>query len=412
MIIEITGLFIFLHPAVMAVYWSIAGIIYFVFMENKRKGILLGKMPAENIPLVSIMMPCYNEADQLEESIPHLLTLQYPNYELILINDGSSDKTGEIIDRWAQKNKRITALHQKNSGKASALNNALNLAKGKYVLCIDGDAVLDYSALDYMVMALEKNPVYAAVTGNPRVRNRSTILGCLQVSEFSAIIGLIKRAQSLIGTIFTVSGVCCLFNAEIIRRLGGWSTDMLTEDLDISWKLQTAGYNIYYEPRAICWVLMPERLGGLFKQRLRWAQGGAEVIIKYFPQVWRFKNRRLWPMYIEYLVTANWVFLLLLSTIASFYGIITGHNMLHLFETSLLKPGIILLFFTFLLQFLCSLYIDSKYENGLFRYAFHCIWYPWAYWLIGMATLAIGLPRAIFRKKSQFAVWTSPDRGV
>ena len=65
---------------------------------------------------------------------------------------------------------------------------------------------------------------------------------------------------------------------------------MITEDIDVSWKIQTAGYNIMYEPRALCWVLMPERLYGLYKQRLRWAQGGAETILKYFPQVWRWRK--------------------------------------------------------------------------------------------------------------------------
>ncbi|WP_139700003.1 glycosyltransferase family 2 protein, partial [Aeromonas caviae] len=139
----------------------------------------------------------------------------------------------------------------------------------EYVACIDGDAVLDFDAIDYMVQSLELNRTYSAVTGNPRVRNRSTILGRLQVSEFSSIIGLIKRAQSLMGTIFTVSGVCCLFRKDVMEEIGGWSTNMITEDIDVSWKIQTAGYNIMYEPRALCWVLMPERLYGLYKQRLR-----------------------------------------------------------------------------------------------------------------------------------------------
>ena len=171
---------------------------------------------------------------------------------------------------------------KKTKGKASALNHGLLVAKGEYVACIDGDAVLDFDALDYMVQSLELNRAYGAVTGNPRVRNRSTILGRLQVSEFSSIIGLIKRAQSLMGTIFTVSGVCCLFRKDVMEEIGGWSTNMITEDIDVSWKIQTAGYNIMYEPRALCWVLMPERLYGLYKQRLRWAQGGAETILKYF----------------------------------------------------------------------------------------------------------------------------------
>ena len=158
------------------------------------------------------------------------------------------------------------------------------------------------------------------------------------MSEFSSIIGLIKRAQSLMGTIFTVSGVCCLFRKDVMEEIGGWSTNMITEDIDVSWKIQTAGYNIMYEPRALCWVLMPERLYGLYKQRLRWAQGGAETIIKYFPQVWRWKNRRLWPMYAEYFVTATWAILLVALVALALYRKITlgiGIQNMELFETNI-----------------------------------------------------------------------------
>lgn len=360
--------------------------------------------------MVSIMVPCYNEGDNLDEAIPYLLQLRYPNYELIFINDGSKDNTGEIIERWAKADERIVALHQENQGKASALNHGLLVAKGEYVACIDGDAVLDFDAIDYMVQSLELNRAYGAVTGNPRVRNRSTILGRLQVSEFSSIIGLIKRAQSLMGTIFTVSGVCCLFRKDVMEEIGGWSTNMITEDIDVSWKIQTAGYNIMYEPRALCWVLMPERLYGLYKQRLRWAQGGAETILKYFPQVWRWRNRRLWPMYAEYFVTATWAILLVALVALALYRKITlgiGIQNMELFETN-----ISIMFFSFFLQCLLSLYIDSRYEKGLIQYGISCIWYPYVYWLLNTVTLLVGIPKAIFRNKSKLAVWTSPDRGV
>lgn len=409
-VFDTLSIFVFMYPAGMAVYWFMAGACYYLFKEGKLNEPISRYMPSHDVPMISLMVPCYNEGDNLDESIPHLLQLRYPNYELIFINDGSKDNTGEIIDRWAAKETKITALHQENQGKASALNHGLTIAKGKYVACIDGDAVLDYYALDYMVQALEKDPKYAATTGNPRVRNRSTILGRLQVSEFSSIIGLIKRAQGLMGTIFTVSGVCCLFRKDVMEEIGGWSTNMITEDIDISWKIQIAGYNIMYEPRALCWVLMPESMKGLYKQRLRWAQGGAETIIKYFPKIWHWKNRRLWPMYIEYFVTAIWAVLWVLFAIFTlgqkFIFGIDIQNM-RLFETN-----ISIMFFAFFLQCILSLYIDSRYERNLLRYGLSCIWYPYVYWLLNTVTLLVGIPKAIFRNKSKFAVWTSPDRGV
>ena len=288
------------------------------------------------------------------------------------------------------------------------MNNGLKHAHGRYIVGIDGDAVLDYHALDYIVQTLEANPMLGAVTGNPRVRNRSTVLGKLQVAEFSSIIGLIKRSQSIMGTLFTVSGVIVGLRKEVIEKVGGWSTNMITDDIDVSWKIQTAGHNIAYEPRALCWVLMPETLRGLYKQRLRWAQGGAEVVLKYFRQVWRLRNFRLWPLYIEYLVTLVWAYsMFAFMGIGLYQGIRHGTFNPHWFEVSSIVTLVM-----FAIQFSVSIAIDNRYEKGLWRYFISCIWYPYAFWMINSLTLVHGLPKAILRNKNKLAVWVSPDRGV
>ena len=280
--IDYIGLFVFLYPAIMAVYWGSTGLMYFLKQEKLSRNKKFADYPNykyhTDAPLVSLLVPCYNEADNIDESLPFLLKSNYPNLEIILVNDGSKDDTAQYIKRWSQAHKNIYAYYQKNSGKATALNQVLKYARGKHVVCIDGDSSLDMDAIDFMVYALENNPGFVAVTGNPRVRNRSTLLGRLQVAEFSSIIGLIKRSQSILGSIFTVSGVVCAFRRDALLQIGGWSKDMITEDIDISWKLQVEGNRIGYEPRALCWVLMPETIHGLYKQRLRWAQGGAEVV--------------------------------------------------------------------------------------------------------------------------------------
>ncbi len=398
------AVFVMLYPGIMAVYWTISGMIYFLFLERR-----IGDPEfMESAPMVSVLIPCYNEADNLDTSIPHLLNLTYPNYELIFINDGSSDDTLEIIQRWEKKAEKIVAVDQPNGGKASAMNNGAKHAKGKYIVGIDGDAILDYSAIEYMIQNLESNPKLGAVTGNPRVRNRSTVLGKLQVAEFSSIIGLIKRSQSLIGTLFTVSGVIMCIRKDVLMKIGGWSDNMITDDIDVSWKTQTAGYNIAYEPRALCWVLMPETLSGLYRQRLRWAQGGAEVILKYFKEIWRPHNIRLWPLYFEYFITLFWAYALLALTVIGVGELLLGHH----HELTLFKVASLLTFMMFILQFSVSMFIDSRYEGNLFRYFISCIWYPYAFWLINSITLIHGFPKALLRDKKRKATWISPDRGV
>ena len=405
---EYLGVFVMLYPGVMAAYWTISGILYFVFFENRAEAPDFDYADGAGMPMVSVLIPCFNEEDNLEDSIPHLLKLNYPNYELVFINDGSRDATLEIIEKWAAREHKIVALTQSNSGKAAAMNNGLKHARGHYIVGIDGDAVLDYHALDYIVQTLEANPMLGAVTGNPRVRNRSTVLGKLQVAEFSSIIGLIKRSQSIMGTLFTVSGVIVGLRKEVIEKVGGWSTNMITDDIDVSWKIQTAGHNIAYEPRALCWVLMPETVRGLYKQRLRWAQGGAEVVLKYFRQVWRLRNFRLWPLYIEYLVTLVWAYsMFAFMGIGLYQGIRHGTFNPHWFEVSSIVTLVM-----FAIQFSVSIAIDNRYEKGLWRYFISCIWYPYAFWIINSLTLVHGLPKAILRNKNKLAVWVSPDRGV
>lgn len=404
---EWLAMFVFLYPGLMAVYWTMSGTLYFLFSErNRREADYAGDSHA---PMVSVLIPCFNEAKQLSESIPYLLALNYPDYELLFINDGSSDETGKIIDEWASREPKIRALHQENTGKASALNYALQHARGSHVVCIDGDAILDPYAVDYIVQTLEEDSSLGGVTGNPRVRNRSTVLGRMQVAEFSAIIGLIKRSQSILGTLFTVSGVICAFRQSVLKQVGGWRTNMVTEDIDISWRVQLAGFNIAYEPRALCWVLMPETIFGLLKQRLRWAQGGAEVIGKYANLIWRWDCRRLWPLYLEYVLTAFWAYAMSVVMLVTIYRAISTDMYLDQFFVQI-HSALLLLFF--LIQFLVSLLIDRHYEKGVGRYFLISIWYPYVYWMMGALTLVVGIPKAILRNQNHQAVWRSPDRGV
>jgi biofilm PGA synthesis N-glycosyltransferase PgaC len=234
----------------------------------------------------------------------------------------------------------------------------------------------------------------------------------LQVGEFSAVIGLIKRAQRVYGRVFTVSGVVAAFRKSALHQVGYWSTNMVTEDIDISWKMQTHYYDVRYEPNALCWILMPETLKGLWKQRVRWAQGGAEVLFKFKDIFSDVKKRRMWPIYTELVVSIFWAYLMcaifILWVIGQFVDLPT-----YLHVTSIV-PGWngTLLAVTCLLQFAVSLFIDSRYEPHIRRYYYWMIWYPMLFWMLSVATTVVGLPTAFFKDRNKRATWTSPDRGL
>src|SRR5690606_39123958 len=241
--------------------------------------------------------------------------------EVLAIDDGSTDGTGDMLDQLAESHPRLRVIHlARNQGKAMALRMGALAARGEYLVCIDGDAILERDAAAYLVAPMVRHPRVGAVTGNPRVRTRSTLIGRVQVGEFSSIVGLIKRTQRVYGQVFTVSGVIAAFRRQALDRVGYWSLDMVTEDIDISWKLQRDHWSIFYEPRALGWILMPETLRGLWKQRLRWAQGGAEIFLKNFGSLLRWRNRRMWPLLAEFLVSTLWAYAFVLSILLFLLG--------------------------------------------------------------------------------------------
>lgn len=400
--------FIYFYPFFMAYVWM-SGAIYYYF-KWERKEIKMTKPPVlSEHPMVSIIIPCYNESDHIEEIIEELYKVNYPNFEIIAVNDGSKDNTSDILRGMMQKSDKLRVVDfVKNQGKATGLNMAAMVSKGEYLVCIDGDAMLEPDSILWMMRHFLKNPRVGAITGKPKIRNRSSILGRLQVGEFSAIIGLIKRAQSIYGKIFAVSGVVTAFRKAAVHDVGYWSTDMITEDIDISWRLQIRHWTVKFEPHAMCWILMPETLGGLWKQRLRWAQGGVEVLLKY-PHIFHYKKqRRMWPVYLEYLISISWAFSIVAVIILWAFGqaldFPLGFNNASIYG--------IMLGITFMLQFAVSFYISSRYEKGLGKFYFWLIWYPIAYWMIIAATSVVGFIKAINRDKTKRAVWESPDRGI
>lgn len=404
--------FLFFYPLFMAYLWMVGALYYYYRFEWRKGGV--EQMPQlSHCPAVSILIPCHNEADNVRDTVGAALAQTYPNFEVIAINDASKDETGAILDALAEEHPRLRVLHfPVNQGKAMGLRMAALASANEFMICIDGDAMLDPHASTWIMHHFVTGARVGAITGNPRIRTRSTLLGKIQVGEFSAIIGMIKRAQRVYGRVFTVSGVVSAFRKSALHQIDYWSVDMVTEDIDVSWRLQLNHWDVRYEPNALCWILMPETFRGLWKQRLRWAQGGAETAIRYLGPLWRWRSRRMWPVALEFTVSVIWSYTMLLVavlwTIGLFWPLpefLTVPSMIPGW------PGAVL-GMTCLLQFAVSLKIDSRYEKGLARCYYWMVWYPLAYWVINLCTSIVGLPKAVLKRRGTRAIWVSPDRGV
>ncbi len=405
--------FAFYYPLFMAYLWIIGALIYYFHWERKE-GLGAGEMPVlPSYPPVSIIVPCHNESEDVRDTIEFLLQQKYPDFDIIAVNDGSTDNTLEVLTELAHDHEKVRVINlETNQGKAVALKTAALLTKSEFLVCIDGDALLAPEALCWMMRHFLSGPRVAAVTGNPRIRTRTTLLGRIQVGEFSAIIGMIKRAQRIYGRIFTVSGVVAAFRKSALHRVGYWSNDMITEDIDISWKLQLDHWDIRYEPHALCWILMPETLRGLWKQRVRWAQGGVEVLLRYYKKLGVWHSRRMWMVYLEYFISVFWAYTMLVTFLFWVAGHFIALPEQLVVPTMLPSWGGVLLGLTCLLQFAVSLFIDARYEKGIGKIYFWLIWYPLVYWVISVLTTVSGFIMAIVKKKGARAIWVSPDRGV
>ena len=399
--------FAFFYPLFMAWLW-IAGGIWFYFKREYRQN----DLPEPSEEGCSIIIPCFNEEEQAHATIRYAMQTQYPLFEVIAVNDGSSDKTAEILDELAAQYPKLRVVHlAENQGKAYALRAGTMVSQYEFLVCIDGDALLHPHAVFWMMHQLTSYPRVGAVTGNPRIINRSSILGKLQVGEFSSIIGLIKRAQRTYGRIFTVSGAIAGFRKTALDRIGYWSADMITEDIDVSWRLQFDHWDLQYVPKALCYIYMPETFKGLWKQRLRWSQGGVEVLFAHVRNMFKWRLRRMWPIAIEAMISIVWAYVIFGIFLLYLYGLFFPVPTEWYIQTIMPQWYGVTLGVTCLIQFLVSLAIDHQYDKSrTFRTYFWVIWYPLFFWILMMLTSVVSLPKTIFKKQKR-ARWVSPDRG-
>ena len=403
--ITLISLYVFWYPLIMSTFWIIGGVLFYHKIEKKPS------LPLIETPMVSILVPCYNEETTIENTVGRLDNLNYPSYEIIAINDGSKDRTHDVLEELSRSYEKLRVIQLKtNAGKANALYLGLISSKGEFLVGIDADSYLDPDALNYMIPHFV-TPNYGervgAVTGNPRVRNRNSLLARIQLCEFSSIIGLIKRTQRLLGKVMTVSGVVVAFRKSALIDCGLWDRDLMTEDIGVTWKLQKRFWDVRYEPRAICWMLVPETLAGLWKQRVRWAQGGIEVLIRHWDIWLDWKNRRLIPVYLEQIMSIIWSIAWLILFLLIVIEIIAGK--LSFFPMFWQGQYLALLS---LIQFVVAMLLDKRYDEKLIRYYLWAIWYPTFYWYFNALVIVYAIPKTLFRKRKKFATWDSPDRGL
>ncbi len=244
---------------------------------------ILPKEKIDDLPLVSILVPVYNEGKVIESVVHSLLNLDYPNYEIIIIDDGSTDDTKERLERITSTlptKPKVLVLSKPNGGKAKALNYGLDSAQGEFIVCVDGDSLVNPEALRQGIRHFQ-NPKVGAVAGNVKAVNRQKLVSVLQGLEYVEGLNMPRRAQGLFGLVNIVPGPIGFFRRSVLDVVGHYSSDTFAEDCDVTLKILRAGFQVQYEPEACAFTEVPENWLDLVKQRYRWTRGIIQSIRKH-----------------------------------------------------------------------------------------------------------------------------------
>ena len=261
-------------------YLSLIGMAYW----NNTRHTLTVRYDDSFLPPVSVIVPAYNEEKLLESTVASLLDLDYPEYELIVVDDGSTDRTREIaaalVGAYRGGRIEVRLVEKPNGGKATALNAGIQVARHEFVLNVDGDSQLSRDTLRKAIRHFT-DPRLGAIAGNVKVLNRSNVWTTLQALEYVEGLNMARSAQSVVKLVNIIPGPLGLFRKEAIRDAGWYTSDTFAEDADITLKIIRAGWRVEYEPDARSYTEAPESVVDLLKQRYRWTRGIIQAVRKH-----------------------------------------------------------------------------------------------------------------------------------
>lgn len=393
-------------PLFTACVWIATSLIYMVNRERRDDGFY--DIPDDQLPRVTILVPAYREGSTLDGALARMHDLDYPDYEVIVVDDGSPDDTADIARRHVAADPRFRLLRKElNEGKAMAMNDAMPLVTGEVLVVVDADAGIHRGALRYLVAHFVRLARVAAVTGNPRVTNRRGVLTELQTLEFTSIVSVLRRAQVVWGRILTVSGVISAFRVSALRDVGLFDPSMATEDIDVTWRLQRRFYDVRYEPRALVDMTVPATAAALWRQRRRWAQGLIQVLRRHWRIALDWRCRRQWPVLIEAVLSIVWAHAFLLLMTVWLLSLAVGIEPVG--AAPFPNGWGMLIGSMCLLQMGVGVFLDRRYDRSVTSVIWVAPIYPLLYWvLMSAVTVSSTLPTLRAGDRPRLAQWHTP----
>lgn len=399
-----------------SLYFAVFWLIVFLAREEKEKIPQL-----QQFPFVTITIPAYNEEDSLAATMQSVLALDYPKeqYELIVVDDGSTDATAKIVSEIIQKNKEIDIqlLQQQNKGKGAALNNALRQAKGDYFVCLDADSFVESMALKKMLPHFREENV-AAVLPFLKIYNPQKTLEKLQWYEYLVNM-FYKELMGIVNCVHVTPGPFSIYRAETLRKIGYFDEHNLTEDLEIALRLQWHHYKIIQLVDAEVHTIGPTTLKDLYLQRNRWFKGATLNAIKYRRMLFNKNYGDFGFMQMPTILLSGLIAIILLATFlystikpyvqTAWYLELIRFDILpfltHLqWDFSFMDLNYITVFVA--ITMLCiSLYIMKKAETGakenILKYGFFSILVYLFFYFLFLGAVWVGVFFDILRRRKQ-----------
>lgn len=276
-----------------------------------------GTPPTVPQPPVSLLVPAYNEEATLANCLDGLAGQTYPHLEVLVISDGSTDATLAIANSYQGRIPGLRVLDKPNGGKASALNHGLAHASGEIIVTVDADSVLTPDAVRNVVTSFAVDDDVVAVAGNVRIANRDTLLGKQQAAEYMTGLSLLRASFAEIGAVQVIPGALGGFRASALRAVGGYATDTLVEDMDLTIELGSRGGKVLYNPHAIAYTEGPSTYRDVAVQRLRWTRGGFQALGKHRHLLFNRDHRWLGMLGLPYFLIAPWFDVILNTLVAA-----------------------------------------------------------------------------------------------
>ncbi|HEX6586053.1 MAG TPA: bifunctional polysaccharide deacetylase/glycosyltransferase family 2 protein [Solirubrobacterales bacterium] len=255
--------------------------------------------PKDFTPPVSIVVPAYNEAAGIEKAVRSLAASDYREFEVVVVDDGSTDRTGEIVDALDLPSVRV--IREQNRGKAEALNTAVAAARYDIVAAVDADTVFEPRTLANLTRPFA-DPRVGAVAGNTKVGNRRSLLGRWQHIDYVTGFNLDRRLYDVLGCMPTVPGAVGAFRKRALLEVGGFSSDTLAEDTDVTIALRRRAWTVLYAEDARAFTETPASLGALWRQRYRWSFGTMQSVWKHRRSLFRHDMGPIGTIGLPYLI--------------------------------------------------------------------------------------------------------------